>query len=91
VCPDRAARPGAPHAVAALVVEGACVAANGGDCSLGPLQQRVGDPVPLFGLVLPPEAARRAVPCLGAVAAAGILALERFRSSYGCRFRPVRG
>ncbi len=78
-------------AAAALVVEGACVAANGGDCPLGPLPQRVGDPVPLFELVLPLDAARSAVPCLGVVAAAGILALGRFRSSYGCRFRPVRG
>jgi hypothetical protein len=78
-------------AVAALVAEGACVTANRGDCPLGPLQQRVGDPVPLFELVLPPVAARRAVPCLGAVAAVGILALVPFRSSYGRRFSPARG
>jgi hypothetical protein len=78
-------------AVAALVSEGACVAANGGDCPLGPLQQRAGDPIPLFELVLPPEAARNAVPCLGAVASAGILALPWFRSSYGRRFSPGRG
>jgi len=62
-------------AVAALVTEGACVAANGGDCPLGPLQQRLGDPVPLF---------------LG-LAAIGILALVPFRSSYGRRFSPGRG
>ena len=74
-------------AVAALVTEGACVTANGGDCPLGTLQRRAGDPVPLFELVLPPEAARRAVPCLGAVAAVGIVALGRFSSSYGRRFR----
>jgi len=73
-------------AVVALVTEGACVAANGGDCPLGPLQQRAGDPVPLFELVLPPDAARRAVPCLGGIAMVGILAL-RFSSSYGRRFR----
>jgi hypothetical protein len=78
-------------AVAALVTEGACVAANGGDCPLGPLQQRAGDPIPLFELVLPPEAARRAVPLLGAVAAGGIVALGRFRTSYGRRFSPARG
>jgi hypothetical protein len=77
--------------VVALVIEGVCVTANGGDCPLGPLQQRVGDPVPLFELVLPPDAARRAVPCLGGVAAVGILALARFRSSYGHRFSPARG
>jgi hypothetical protein len=78
-------------AVAALVTEGACVAANGGDCPLGPLQQLAGDPIPLFELVLPPDAARHAVPCLGAVTAVGILALVRFRSSYGLPFSPARG
>ncbi len=36
-----------------------------------------GDPVPLFELVLSPRAAKRAVPVLGAVAAAGIAALAR--------------
>ena len=59
-------------AVAALTGEGMAVAANAGDCPLGYLQQRVGDPVPLFELVLSPRAAERAVPVLGAVAAAGI-------------------
>jgi hypothetical protein len=78
-------------AVAALITEGACVTANGGDCPLGPLQRRAGDPVPLFELVLPPDAARRAVPTLGAVAAVGILGLVRFRTSYGRRFRSARG
>lgn len=78
-------------AVAALLAEGACVAANGGDCPLGPLQARAGDPTPLFELVLPPRAARLAVPVLGAVAAAGIVALTPFRSSYVLRFRRARG
>jgi hypothetical protein len=64
-------------AVAALVAEGVVVAANGGDCPLGPLQDRMGDPVPLFELVLPPRAARLAVPALGAVTAAGIAQLAR--------------
>jgi len=50
------------------------VAANHGDCPLGPLQDRLHDPVPLFELVLSPRAARRAIPVLGAVAAAGIVA-----------------
>ena len=59
-------------AVVALICEGAAVAANGGDCPLGGLQERAGDPVPLFELVLSPRAAERAVPALGAVAAAGI-------------------
>jgi hypothetical protein len=64
-------------AVGVLVTEGACVAANHGDCPLGPLQARSGDPVPLFELVLSPTAARRAVPALGVIAAAGLGLLVR--------------
>jgi hypothetical protein len=62
-------------AVSALVTEGAIVAANHGDCPLGPLQQRLGDSVPLFELLLSPKAARRAVPTLGLVTGAGLLLL----------------
>jgi hypothetical protein len=64
-------------AIAALVVEGAFVTANRGDCPLGGVQDRLGDPVPLFELVLSPTAARRAVPVLGTVTAAGMLWLAR--------------
>jgi hypothetical protein len=64
-------------AVAGLVGEGAVVAANGGDCPLGPCQDRLGDPVPLFELVLSPRAAKRAVPVLGVIAGAGIGLLAR--------------
>ena len=64
-------------AVTALAAEGTLVAANHGDCPLGPLQQRVHDPTPLFELVLPARAARLAVPVLGAVALAGISLLGR--------------
>jgi hypothetical protein len=60
-------------AAGALVAEGAFVTANHGDCPLGPLQARLGDPVPLFELALSPTAARRAVPTLGLIAAAGLL------------------
>ncbi len=60
------------YLVGALVAEGVTVAANHGDCPLGPLGDRVGDPIPLFELVLPARAAKRAVPVLGGVAAAGI-------------------
>ncbi len=49
-------------AVASLVTEGVVVAANHGDCPLGGLQDRLGDPTPLFELALSPRAARRAVP-----------------------------
>lgn len=62
-------------AIAALLSEGALVACNRGDCPLGALGDRVGDPVPLFELVLPPRPARLAIPMLGAVTAAGLLIL----------------
>jgi hypothetical protein len=66
-------------AVAALVAEGTCVAANHGHCPLGPLQARSGDPIPLFELVLSPTAARRAVPTLGLITAAGLMLLAHRR------------
>lgn len=59
-------------ALGALVGEGVLVVTNGGDCPLGPLGARIGDPVPLFELVLSPRAARRAVPTLGVVTALGV-------------------
>jgi hypothetical protein len=62
-------------AVAGLAAEGTAVAANRGDCPLGHVQERLGDPVPLFELVLSPPAARRAVPALGAFTAAGVALL----------------
>jgi hypothetical protein len=60
---------------ASLIGEGVLVAANHGDCPLGGLQERLGDPIPLFELVLSPRAAKRAVPTLGAIAAAGLALL----------------
>jgi len=68
-------------ATAALAGEGVLVAANGGECPLGPLGDRVGDQVPLFELVLSPRAARLAVPALGGVAALGfgVMALRSRR------------
>ena len=64
-------------AVGALAGEGVLVVANHGDCPLGPLQARVGDPTPLFELVLSPRAARWAVPGLGGVTVAGVALLAR--------------
>ena len=57
--------------------EGLLVVKNRGDCPLGGLQERLGDPIPLFELVLPPRAAKLAVPVLGAIAGAGIALLAR--------------
>jgi hypothetical protein len=62
-------------AVGALAAEGALVVANRGDCPLGGLGDRIGDPVPLFELALSPRAAKRAVPALGAVTLAGLALL----------------
>ncbi len=58
--------------IAGLGAEGALVAANHGDCPLGPLGVRIGDPVPLFDLVLSPRASKAAIPVLGVVTAAGV-------------------
>jgi hypothetical protein len=62
-------------AAASLIGEGVLVAANHGDCPLGGLQDRLGDPVPLFELVLSPRAAKQAVPTLGTITAVGLALL----------------
>jgi hypothetical protein len=64
-------------AAGSLVAEGAVVAANHGDCPLGAVGERIGDPVPLFELVLSPRAAKLAVPVLGGVTVAGLAMLAR--------------
>jgi hypothetical protein len=78
-------------AVGALAGEGLLVAANGGDCPLGPLQARLGDPVPLFELVLPRHAARLAVPVLGLVAGAGAVLALRSPEAAAEAHRPAGG
>jgi hypothetical protein len=70
-------------AAASLIGEGVLVAANHGDCPLGGLQDRLGDPIPLFELVLSPSAAKRAVPTLGVIAAAGLALLVVLGSDEG--------
>jgi hypothetical protein len=61
-----------------------------GNCPLGPFQARLGDPVPLFELVLPPRAAKAAVPVLAAVTAAGLVALVVLPPGLGRREARVR-
>jgi hypothetical protein len=61
--------------VAFLTVEGVALVIGRGDCPFGPLQSRLGDPVPMFELVLPPRAAKAAIPALTAVTLAGFLAV----------------
>lgn len=61
--------------VAFLLVEGGALVVGRGDCPVGPRQAEWGDPVPFFELVLPPRAAKAAVPVLAVVSVAGIIAL----------------
>ena len=59
-------------AVATLSVQGVALLIGRGNCPLGPLQQRVGDPTPLFELVLPPRAAKAAIPVLVSASLVGV-------------------
>ena len=56
-----------------LGLEGAALVVGRGNCPFGPLQSQLGDPVPLFELVLPPRAAKAAIPVLAAVSVAGLV------------------
>lgn len=58
-----------------LSAEGAALAVGRGNCPLGPMQAHWGDPVPFFELVLPPRAAKAAIPILTAAGVTGIAAL----------------
>jgi hypothetical protein len=62
-------------AIAILAIQGIGMVIGRGDCPLGPVQQRLGDPTPLFELVLPPKAAKVVFPILGAVTLGGLVAL----------------
>lgn len=59
-------------AMIVLGAEGVGLVIGRGQCPLGSLQRRLGDPVPLFELVLPSVWARRAVPILASLSGAGI-------------------
>ncbi len=74
-----------------LVVEGAALVVGRGDCPVGPLQAEWGDPVPFFELVLPPRAAKAAVPMLAVVSVAGIVALVLRRPGLVMRAAPTNG
>ncbi len=62
-------------AIGFLSLEGVALVAGRGDCPFGPLQRQLGDPVPMFELVLPPRAAKAAVPTLAWASVAGIVAV----------------
>ncbi len=61
--------------LAFLSVEGIGLMIGGGDCPMGHVQEQLGDPVPFFELVLPPRAAKAAVPILAVASVAGFLAV----------------
>ena len=61
--------------MAFLSIEGVGLMIGGGDCPMGQLQEQLGDPVPFFELVLPPRAAKAAVPILAVASLAGFLAV----------------
>jgi hypothetical protein len=65
--------------VAFLSMEGVGLMIGGGDCPMGPLQEKLGDSVPFFELVLPPRAAKAAVPILAFASVAGIVAVAMRR------------
>lgn len=58
-----------------LFAEGAALVVGRGNCPFGPMQARLGDPVPMFELVLPPRVAKAAIPALTAVTLAALVAV----------------
>lgn len=55
-----------------LAAEGGALVIGRGNCPMGRLQEAWGDPVPFFELLLPPRAAKAAVPILAVVSLLGI-------------------
>ena len=64
---------------AVLCAEGVALVVGRGDCPFGPFQTSLGDPVPMFEWVLPPRAAKAAIPFL-TVIAVGVLGAFGVRS-----------
>lgn len=62
-----------------LGIESAALVVGRGDCPMGAVQAEWGDPVPFFELVLPPRAAKAAVPVLAAASIAGLAAVAARR------------
>jgi hypothetical protein len=85
---------GVTASVVLLVTEGLALVVGRGNCPFGPFQSRLGDPVPIFEWVLPPRAAKAAIPALTAVTFAAFVAVAlrpptAHRSRHG-RWRAVR-
>ena len=77
--------------VAFLLVEGTALLVGHGDCPVGPRQAGWGDPVPFFELVLPPRAAKAAIPVLALVSVSAIAALVLRRPGLVAHAGPRRG
>ena len=75
--------------VAVLSFEAAALVVGRGNCPFGPAQARLGDPVPLFELVLPPRAAKAAIPVLAVVSVAGLARRRCTRASATATGRSV--
>ncbi len=60
--------------VALLTSEGVALVVGRGNCPFGGFQRSLGDPVPMFEWVLPPRAAKAAIPALAAVSVIGLAA-----------------
>jgi hypothetical protein len=61
--------------IALLGSEGVALVIGRGNCPFGPLQRSLGDPVPMFEWILPPRAAKAAIPVLAAITLGGFVAL----------------
>ena len=72
-----------------LLVEGGALVLGRGNCPVGRLQERWGDPVPLFELLLPPRAAKAAVPVLAAVSVMAVGAVVLRPPELVLRARPA--
>ena len=59
-------------AMAFLGLEGGALVVGRGNCPVGQLQESWGDPVPFFELVLPPRAAKAAIPVLAVASVVGM-------------------
>jgi hypothetical protein len=68
-----------------LLLEGAGLLVGRGDCPMGRVQEDWGDPKPFFELLLPPRAAKAAVPILGVIAGVALAGLAVRRP--GLRWR----
>jgi hypothetical protein len=58
-----------------LAFEGVALVVGRGDCPMGGVQRTLGDPVPMFELVLPPRAAKAAIPVLAIITITGMAGL----------------